>query len=291
MAEQEGRPTMAELLDAVDSLAARRPVAARLVAMTDDDSVGSRELAATLSADVSLTARVLKLANSAYFGLGGRVRTVTFAVTVVGFSTIRTMAATAAAGLDSDELLPGDFWPRSKATALAASEFAPLFKIAAPDAFCLGLLAGLGQAVLVQHDPVGYGDLLAEARAQTPRAASTPGALVAGAAPWDGPDRSGVVRAEVERYGVSHTEVSAAVLSSWAFPTALAQALHQVDSTTGTGSSHGACLASSIEVASRLMSPHAPARDVLTLSRGAITEDRVHALLPRLGQEVLASDW
>lgn len=260
---------------------------------------------------------MLKLANSAYYGLGGRVRTVSFAVTVVGFAAVRAMAAAAAAGLDSDDLLPEDFWPRCKATALASSELAPLFGLSAPDAFCLGLLSGLGQAVLAQHDPAGYHDL-----------------LIGAACAQGGTDRSMVLSAEAARYGLRHTEVSAAVLSSWSFPGHLTAALARLDSTGQVEQvGHTAaraigappfpptitptitpaitpamtpaisapssaavrrwsrCLASGVEAAARLTCPHSAPLDVLQISGGVVTEDRLHAMLGRLGEAVAASDW
>jgi HD-like signal output (HDOD) protein len=272
--EEAAGPSIGDLLELVDQLAARRPVAARVVAMTDDDSVGSKELAGTLTADVALTTRVMKLANSAYFGLGGRVRTVTFAVTVVGFSTIRAMAATAAAGLDTDDVLPADFWPRSKATAVACSSLAPLFGVPAPDAFCLGLLSGLGQAILIQHDQPGYQALLdREDVAEGGRRA--------------------LLLAEQEVHGFRHTQVSAAALSAWRFPREFTDALDLVDDPSGRTSTTpwSRCLATSIEAAGRLVRPEDPTVDVLALSEGSVTEDRLAAMMPKLHEAVSASDW
>ncbi len=266
------RPTIEGLLELVEELKARRPVATRVVLMTSDDSVGSKELAGTLSADVALTTRVMKLANSAYFGLGGRVRTVAFAVTVVGFSAIRAMAASAAAGLATDDLLPADFWPRSKAAAVASSELAPLFSVPAPDAFCLGLLSGLGQAILVRHDPEGYRALL-----DRPEVA--------------GMGRRALLDAEVEAFGFSHTAVSAAALSAWGFPAEFVRALQQLDLAPGRASDWSRCLATALEAAARVVDPAAPTSDVLHLSDGAVTEDRLTALLPRLHEALTSSDW
>src|ERR1700710_1720054 len=63
---------MADLLDPVDDLAARRPIAARVVAMTGDDTSSSKDLAAVLMADVTLTARVMRLGDNAHYGGRGR---------------------------------------------------------------------------------------------------------------------------------------------------------------------------------------------------------------------------
>jgi HD-like signal output (HDOD) protein len=264
---------MADLLDTVDDLAARRPVAARVVAMTGDDTSSSKDLAAVLMADVTLTARVMRLANSAYYGLGGRVRTVTFAVTVIGFSTIRSMAAVAVAGVDTSDLLPQDTWTRSTAAAVACGELASAFALPPPDAFCLGLLAGLGQAILVQHDTEAYQALLARED------------VVAGG-------RAGLMAAELEEYGFRHTEVSAAALSAWAFPHELAEALHHLDSPDlGTPSPWTLCLRSAMELATRLVAPGEPEQDLLALSGGLITADRLEALLPRVRDALARSEW
>ena len=264
--------TLADLLDTVDDLAANRPAAARVVAMTDDDGVGSKELAQALMADVTLTARVMRLANSAYYGLGGRVGTVTFAVTVVGFSTVRAMAAVAVAGLDDDESLPDDFWARSKATAVASGELAGAFGLPTADMFCLGLLSSVGQAILCQHDVPGYTELLA-----SPEVA--------------GGGRQALMAAETERYGFRHTEVSAAALSSWSFPRDLAEALHHVDRDDAAASPWAACLRTALEVAARLTDPDGPRQPVLEVSGGAVGEERLEALLPRITDAISASEW
>lgn len=271
-AEDQARATMAELLELIDDLAARRPVAARLVAMTGDDGVGAKDLAGTLAADVALTTRVMRRANSAYYGLGGRVRTVTFAVTVVGFSAIRAMAAAAAAGLDTDEVLPADFWPRSKAAAIACSSLAPAFRVPTADAFCLGLLSGLGQAILVQHDAEGYQALLARDD------------VLAGGRP-------ALMDAELEVFGLRHTAVSAEALAAWQFPREFSEALSRLGEAADRSTSWSRCLATALEAASRLVDPTGPVSDVLELSDGVVTEDRLTAMMPKLRESVAASDW
>ena len=87
----------------IDDLAAHRPVAARLVAAADAEETDARSLAAILGADVALSGRVMKLANSAYFGMRGRVTSLQLAVTVVGFTTVRTMATVALTDLADED--------------------------------------------------------------------------------------------------------------------------------------------------------------------------------------------
>ena len=61
------------ILASIDKLAAQRPVAAHLVAAADHEETDAKSLAAILGGDVALAGRVMKLANSAYFGMRGRV--------------------------------------------------------------------------------------------------------------------------------------------------------------------------------------------------------------------------
>ncbi|TNM69422.1 HDOD domain-containing protein [Streptomyces sp. NP160] len=261
------------LVGVVDELASRRPVAARLVTMTGDSSVGSAELAAVLVGDVALTARVTRLANSTFYGLSGRVRTVPFAVTVVGFAAVRAMAATAAAGADTGGLLPEDAWARSEAAAVASSELAPLFGVPGPDAFCLGLLAGLGRAVLAHHDPAGYRALLDDDDVRRG-------------------GRRGLLSAERAAFGVAHTQVSAAALSAWRFPREMPEALHLVDAPAASGARStpwSRCLATALEAVERSASPGADQQAAPLLSAGAVDEARLDAVAARLTRSAPAS--
>jgi hypothetical protein len=148
---------------ALDDLPSHRPVAAKIIAEADDHRSDAKSLGRTLSYDPALVAKVLRLANSAYFGLSGTVSAPAFAVTVVGFSTVRSLAVSAMAGLDDVPPALEGFWDRSVLTAVAAAEFAPRLRAKAPDAFSVGLLARLGQALLVRCDPEEYPVLVAGA--------------------------------------------------------------------------------------------------------------------------------
>ncbi|MFC7572729.1 HDOD domain-containing protein [Klenkia terrae] len=112
------------VLASIDTMAAQRPVAAQIVALTHADDAGAKDLSRLLAADAALTGRVLKLANSAYYGLRGRVSSLQFAVTVVGFATVRSMATVALTSTDQ-MTLPAEHWTTSTHLALACSTLAP----------------------------------------------------------------------------------------------------------------------------------------------------------------------
>ena len=62
------------ILASIETMAAQRPVAAQIVSVANAEDTSAKALALILAGDVALASRVMKLANSAYFGMRGRVR-------------------------------------------------------------------------------------------------------------------------------------------------------------------------------------------------------------------------
>ena len=214
------------VLASIDRMSAQRPVAAQIVSVANSDQTSAKELSRILAADVALASRVMKLANSAFYGMRGRVTSLQFAVTVVGFATVRTMATVALTDLDDESRLPANFWEVSTSLALAASSLAPRFAERPQDALCLGLLAQLGVALLHHNDPAGYADLWAAERSFAGRRA-----------------------AEVHRYGISALRLTSVALEQWSFPSGMVVPLQQVDD---PASFQGALLRTAFEIAGRL---------------------------------------
>lgn len=196
--------TTRRLLEGLEQLPVQQSAALHVVQMAEDPRCSSKEVGLGIASDPVLTARVLRLANSAYYGLSGRVSTPAFAVTLLGRDTVRAIAAAAAAGLVGDSAaLPPGFWTYSGATAAAAALVAPRVGANRSEAFCLGLLHDLGAALLHQID--------AERRA-----ALVTASVVTGQHP---------TIAEVPAFGLAHPEAGRRVLLAWRFPIELADAV------------------------------------------------------------------
>src|SRR3954454_19569323 len=100
-----------DLVRELERLPTDSTAAVRVLLIADDASSSADDLGAVVAADPALTTRVMRMANSAFYGLSGRVRSCAFAVTVLGFSTVRSVAAATAAGaLEEDVTLPPGFW-------------------------------------------------------------------------------------------------------------------------------------------------------------------------------------
>lgn len=249
-----------DLLTSLDQMASQRPVAAQIVATSNNDHTGATELAAILGADVALAAKVMKLANSAYFGLSGKVTGLPFAVTVVGFNTVRAIATVSLSGIDRAEVLPAGFWDTSIHLAAAAGSLGPAFQETTADAMCLGLLAQLGAALLHHNDVAGYDQLV-----------STTGL---------GQER---FIAETCRYGISTPQLTAEALQQWHFPAAMVAALRAVPA-----GPEGALLRTAYEVTARLVQPGHRKVSLAGLSHNRIPDSQAAARLAAIRSDVRA---
>ncbi len=192
-------PVGVDFLTQHEQLPSRAGAAANVMRLVDDPDASAQQLAAAISPDPVFAARLLRVANSPYYGLGGRVSTLSFAVSVVGFQAVRSLAVAAAAGIDRADAVPPGFWEGAATAASAAELVAPLLGAHPGDAFSTGLLHTLGAALLHQHEP------LAELCLPEPA------------------DVAGLSRRELDVYGITHADAGARVLAAWNFPPSVCQ--------------------------------------------------------------------
>ncbi|TKJ32841.1 HDOD domain-containing protein [Blastococcus sp. CCUG 61487] len=241
------------ILAGIDRMAAQKPVAAQLVSVANAEDTSAKELSRILAADVALAGRVMKLANSAYFGMRGRVTSLQFAVTVVGFTTVRTMATVALTELDDETRLPDDFWDFTTHLALSASSLALRFGERPQEALCLGLLAQLGGALLFHNDHEGYAEIVAAHPVLRDRRA-----------------------AETRRYGIDSLRLTSVALEQWGFPKPMTVPLTHVDDFRAM---EGALLRTCLEIAARLTTEDYEPVPIVRVSCGQLREDDVVPVL------------
>ena len=144
-----------DILDRVTDLPPLSDAALKVMQLTSQESATTREISQAIVRDPNFAARVLKLSNSAYYGLPRAVSTITDSVSLLGNRTIRSMAIVAStqdalgnevAGYDLDS---GDLWRHSLACAMSAQMIAEYIHY--PDteeAFIAGLLHDVGKVIL-----------------------------------------------------------------------------------------------------------------------------------------------
>ena len=123
--------------------------------LMEDPGSSLKELSAVIEHDQAIVARVLALANSAYYGLSGMVSSIQHASILLGQKTLGELITIAASSrllskkLKGYQLNPGDFWKHSLAVALGSKIIAAKINSdLVEDAFIAGLLHDAGKIIL-----------------------------------------------------------------------------------------------------------------------------------------------
>ncbi|MCH8963236.1 MAG: HDOD domain-containing protein, partial [Bacteroidetes bacterium] len=134
------------------------PIAAqRLLSATSDPAIDIRSLTRIIEKDQVLTARILRVANSSFYGLPRQVETISKAVIILGVQAVRNIALRAAMlGLQRgvDGALQSHLealWKHAIAVASAGQLLAIPLRLPQPEvAFVAGLLHDLGKVILIE---------------------------------------------------------------------------------------------------------------------------------------------
>lgn len=191
-----------ELVACVDRLATLPDVYMKVRAALDDPDVSIPEVADVIATDPSLTAALLRLANSAFYGYARKIDTIGRAVSLIGLEQVHdlvlaTSVTSMFSGIRPQRMDMGRFWRDSVRRGLLAKEAAQLVRgVSAERLFVSGLLGDAGHLVMYVAVP----DLMA---------------LV-----LDTPAGEGESLVDVERriIGCDFAEVGAALTASWQLP-------------------------------------------------------------------------
>lgn len=135
-------------------------VAMNLLALLGKEEVALNEVAATIAADATIAAEVLRAANTAYYGVRGEVTSLHHATTLLGIGRIRALAATIGLRryLGQALRLPAvqRCWRHNLACAATAEQIALRLGGNAADAYSAGLLHDIGRLALIVAHPTQY---------------------------------------------------------------------------------------------------------------------------------------
>jgi len=203
------RRILAKLLD-VEELPTLPEVMNQILETVADEDSSAQDVTELLERDHAISARVLRMANSAFYGLRHTVDSIRRAVVVIGFDAVRQLALATAvfdtlASRKQFALDPDDFWMHSLGTAKAVQVLCKKHcKVDSPEgSFTAGLLHDIGKYVLALVLKEEYVAIVQEAQAT------------------ERPLRD----IELERLETSHEEVGQWVANRWGLPTRLSEAL------------------------------------------------------------------
>ncbi|HPP14750.1 MAG TPA: HDOD domain-containing protein [Acetomicrobium flavidum] len=177
----------------------------------DDERSSASDVASSLSKDQGLVVRVLRLANSAYYGIPRTITSVTEAVAILGFKTLRSIVLAAsiypfmAQSQKGYALDRGELWRHSLGVAYVSRFIgSKLSGVDLEEAYLAGLLHDIGKIVLNEYVRYGYSIIskIVEEKA----------------IPF--------TEAEKEVLGFDHAEIGAMIIDQWALPEVYAMAAH-----------------------------------------------------------------
>lgn len=200
-----------KLIAAVEKMPAFPKSVHQVLKLASDINCSQKDLVEVIKKDPVFTLKILRLVNSAYFGLSREITSINHASVYLGLNTLKNVALglaavgaiprTNMAGLDM-----GAFWLHSLAVAAGTRMLGSMLGVSrdeAADYFAAGLLHDIGKAVFALYMTDGF-----KAACEKASTESIP-----------------LYQAEIEVMGASHTEIGALLAEKWNLPADLHDAI------------------------------------------------------------------
>ncbi len=191
-----------QVFNQVDSLPSLPATVSKVLAVTADPESSANDLMEAILPDQSMCATILKIANSAFFGMPREVATLDKAVTVLGFNEVHNIVLGKAVfnsfqkiGPESKETISA-FWDHSFSCALAAKIIAEDLGCSPSELFIAGLIHDIGKLVILMALPGEYLPILE----------------------LTGIHQVKCHRAESKTFNINHEQVGFRLLTRWLFP-------------------------------------------------------------------------
>jgi len=202
---------IAELVQGVGNLVTLPDVFIRINNLVSDPNSNIADIAKVAGQDPAFTVRLLRVANSSFYGRSSTIDTVAKAVSIIGTSQIRSLAlATSVAssfeGLPNSLVAMEDFWKHSLYCALSARILAKQLRGCDADAvFTAGLLHDIGELVIFNRLPQQARDSLLLIQ--------------------DTLEELPIYQAERQIMGFDHAHVGAELAKQWKLPQMLSECI------------------------------------------------------------------
>jgi HD-like signal output (HDOD) protein len=165
---QHGRNDVAlEAVRNIRHIATLPEITVQIIELVEDPDSSARDLHSMISSDLALTARMLKVVNSAFYGLPRQIASINRAVSLLGLNAVKNIAVAASLTklFRDGELGPHfnarDLWLHSCVTASTARIIAKSNrKNAVDEAFLAGLVHDVGVLVELQHDRATFAEVV-----------------------------------------------------------------------------------------------------------------------------------
>jgi HD-like signal output (HDOD) protein len=199
-------PPIASIIDDIDHLQPISDIAGKVMKLLENPDSGVSELSEIIRHEPALTANVLKLANSAYFGLPGKIEDANQAVVYLGMTQVVDMVLLVSCSThfkgtqDGYGLARGELWKNAVSGAILTNDLAELKGLKRSALVFTGaLLRDIGKVVVDQYVQTAMAQILNRVKTQA----------------------ISFMAAERQVLGVDHSQVGAMVAQKWHFPSVL----------------------------------------------------------------------
>ena len=197
------------MLSRVESVPTLPNVVSQLFEVLGNPETSAMDIERIILSDQALTSKVLRVANSAFYGFPRKIASVTQAVVILGFETVRNLALTVSVFGAFDpvagEVFDRDaFWRHSLACGVIARTIAQsIHRKDSEDVFVMGLLHDVGKVVLDQYFSDEFKQIIHQVHEKNIL----------------------IIDAEKEVLGLNHTLIGACVAEGWNLPQPIVQSI------------------------------------------------------------------
>ena len=208
--EMDQKQRLRHVTERVIGLPSLPTVVTQLINLVGDPATSARDISQLISADQALTAKILKVANSAFYGFPRKIATVQLAIVVLGFETVKNLGLSVAvlkrfhAGKAHPLFDRQQFWEHAIGCGVAARMLGrKLDRKLEGEAFVAGVVHDIGKLILIEYFPNEFGESLEMAR----------------------DEYLTISEAEMKVIGVTHAEIGGWLAEKWNLPETLVQAI------------------------------------------------------------------
>lgn len=210
---KEGYEKYQRIIEDISKLPSLPEIATRLMEVVNSPDTSADDAASLIEKDPALTSTLLRMANSAFYGMPRTVSSVSSAVVILGFNTIRSIVLSASilkvfsSRMGVEQFKHQRFWRHSILCAIGAKLIAKqlmhTLMLDPESAFCAGILHDIGKLIFEQYVPEEFSKACNHAVE----------------------NKMSLVKAEKEVMGITHAEIGNFIADKWALPLDLENAL------------------------------------------------------------------
>lgn len=202
--------TLEYIVNKIEDIEVMPEIIQEIIQLTEDPDSTVHDIEKVILKDQVLTTKILRLANSAYYGYARKISTISQATVLLGFQAIKgiAMASTVKSYMTQElkgySLEKDELWIQSQSCAIISRFLAKSIKYTNPEeAYIAGLLRDIGKTILNQHMEKEYLEILSLVKEN---------------------DLS-FLDAEKQVLGFNHAEIGAKVAAKWNLPKELVDAI------------------------------------------------------------------